>query len=190
MAALSVLCFAMLSCEVDSVTHVDANPEPSSVTYTIPKGAHSATNNPFKLVSASKIRFQAVFDSSAVYTTTDPVNQGDINKLYGLSDCSSDHQTNSARFGWRWYNNRLEVHAYTYYNKSRKSELVSTIEIGKPYTFELRLEDNKFVFELNGKTVSLPRACTGKGEGYQLYPYFGGDEVAPHEIKIEIKELL
>jgi hypothetical protein len=32
-------------------------------------------------------------------------------------------------------------------------------------------------------------ATTPKGQGYQLYPYFGGDETAPHDINIWIKNL-
>ena len=37
---------------------------------------------------------------------------------------------------------------------------------------------------------SLPRtSATSKAEGYKLYPYFGGDESAPHDIFIYIKEL-
>jgi hypothetical protein len=35
----------------------------------------------------------------------------------------------------------------------------------------------------------MPRlASTRKAKGYQLYPYFGGDEVAPHLINIWVKE--
>jgi hypothetical protein len=30
---------------------------------------------------------------------------------------------------------------------------------------------------------------TEKAEGYKLFPYFGGDETAPHNISIWIKEL-
>ena len=33
----------------------------------------------------------------------------------------------------------------------------------------------------------IPRACDMNYKRYYLYPYFGGDEVAPHTIKIKIK---
>lgn len=156
--------------------------------YTIKKGEQYSTNA-IKFVSASSMRFEATFDQSAVYTTAAASNQADINKLYGLSDGNTHHHTNSARFGWRWFNNRLEIHAYTYRNMARMSELVDIVELNKPYTYEIRLEDNKYIFVLNDKRVELPRAFTGKGEGYMLYPYFGGDEVAPHDIQIKIKDL-
>ncbi|WP_439882992.1 hypothetical protein ACSX1A_07445 [Pontibacter sp. MBLB2868] len=161
----------------------------SSGHYIIMKGEHSC-NNGLKSVSTKIMRFEVTFDSSAVYQTLDPRNQGDINKLYGLSDCNSLHHTNSARFGWRWFNNRLEILAYTYTNQQRSYQFISALQVGKPTICELRFEENQYVFLVNEVKVIMPRFCTGPGEGYLLYPYFGGDEVAPHEIHITVKELL
>ncbi|WP_242928061.1 hypothetical protein [Pontibacter vulgaris] len=188
-AAFSLLLLAGTACSSSKDSSNSAEPEPGTKIYTIKKGAHSSSS-PFKTVSTSLMRFEVVFDSTAIYSTSTPSNQADINKLYGLSDCKSDHHTNSARFGWRWYKNQLEIHAYTYKNKKRQSAYIGSVAIGKPAVYEIKIEDNEFVFTLNGVQTRLPRACNGIGEGYQLYPYFGGDEVAPHDIKIKIKELL
>ncbi|MEY4702167.1 MAG: hypothetical protein RIR96_64, partial [Bacteroidota bacterium] len=39
------------------------------------------------------------------------------------------------------------------------------------------------------RQVSIPRTATGSvANGYQLYPYFGGDETAPQLITIRIKD--
>ncbi len=36
----------------------------------------------------------------------------------------------------------------------------------------------------------MPRASTTvKSSGYKLYPYFGGDEFAPHDVRVWIKEV-
>jgi hypothetical protein len=36
----------------------------------------------------------------------------------------------------------------------------------------------------------MPRHCTGGvGIAYKLLPYFGGDEVAPQEIRIKIRNI-
>ncbi|WP_162426410.1 hypothetical protein [Pontibacter pudoricolor] len=180
--------FVLYSCKTDTVIPVATTSEPDTIVYTIKKGEHD-TKSPLTLRTVSTLKFEATFNASAVYQTIEKVNQADINKLYGISDCNTDHHSNSARYGWRWYNNHLEIHAYTYLNKVRKSELVGVVELNKPYSYEIQLLDNKYVFKLNDKTVELPRHCTGKGESYQLYPYFGGDEVAPHDITIAIKEL-
>ncbi|MER2998337.1 hypothetical protein [Pontibacter populi] len=158
-------------------------------TYLIQKGEHSATNNTFKSLRTNTLRFEAIFDQSAIYTSIDPVNQWDINKLYGMADCSSSHQTNSARFGWRWLNDQLEIHGYVYHNGNRASAYISTVDLNKAYTYELRLDGSNYIFRVNGAEITLPRGCSGTGNGYQLYPYFGGDEVAPHDITIKIRQL-
>ncbi|MBC5991645.1 hypothetical protein [Pontibacter cellulosilyticus] len=172
----------------DVAEHI-ALPEPTSVVYTIKKGSHASTNSSFKTVKAQKLRFEVTFDSTAIYTSIKPENQFDINKLYGLSDCSSHHQVNSARIGWRWSNNQLELHAYTYKGGSRKSEFITSITLGKPAFCELNLDEGKYKFSVDGKQVELPRGCSGSTDAYQLYPYFGGDEVAPHDITIRIRNL-
>ncbi len=188
--AILSLAISMSSCNLlPEVPDKPMSTIPETITYIIGKGEHSSTGNSFKKLNTQKMRFEVTFDNSAVYTTIDPANQGDINKLFGLSDCGNHHHTNSARFGWRWYNNKLEIHAYTYIAASRHYEYITSIPLNKPAVCELTLDNGKYIFNVNGVQVSLPRGCNGKMDSYQLYPYFGGDEVAPHEIKIHIKEL-
>lgn len=187
-AALCLLCLGA-ACQAPADTTLMPMPEQESVIYFIRSGAHYATSNPLKKTTTTRLKFEVTFDSSAVYTTVDLANQGDINKLYGVADCGAMHQTNSARFGWRWYNNQLEIHAYTYLNTKRQSAYMGTVALGRKSICELELGDQAYTFWLDGKQVTLPRACTGAGAGYQLYPYFGGDEAAPHDIQIIIREL-
>jgi hypothetical protein len=189
-AILSLALF-MSSCNLlPEPTETSITPEPETVTYVISKGEQSSSGSSFKKVNTQKVKFEVTFDNSAIYSTTDPANQSDINKLYGLSDCGNHHHTNSARFGWRWYNNQLEIHAYSYIAASRHTEYITSIPLNKPAICELTLSNGKYIFNVNGKQVTLPRGCGGKMDAYKLYPYFGGDEVAPHDIKISIKELL
>ncbi|NDK54497.1 hypothetical protein GWO68_01075 [Pontibacter sp. BT213] len=183
---LSVI--ALSGCQTATVTPAPVPEEIKPVVYTIKKGQHDS-NAPFQIRNVSSLKFEATFNASAMYETAVKENQADINKLYGVADCHTDHHTNSVRFGWRWFNDQLEIHAYTYRNKERQSKLLGVVELNKTYTYEIVLADNKYIFKLNGETVELPRNCNGKGEGYQLYPYFGGDEVAPHDVTIAIREL-
>ncbi|MBX0332050.1 hypothetical protein K3G39_02250 [Pontibacter sp. HSC-14F20] len=180
-----------VSCEVETttLTETDSNiPEPPATTYTIKKGGHTGQSQ-FRLVDTTTIRFEATFDSSAIYNTAIPNNQADINKLYGLSDCDTDHHTNSARFGWRWYEGRLEIHAYTYSNKKRNTAYITSVQPGQANTYELALVEKGYIFKVNDTQVALPRSCNTASSHYQLYPYFGGDETAPHDITINIREL-
>jgi hypothetical protein len=42
---------------------------------------------------------------------------------------------------------------------------------------------------VNDKTTAMPRTSKAAvAKGYKLFPYFGGDETAPHDINIWVKE--
>ena len=87
-------------------------------TFKIPEGKHYSTRAIESLQSTS-LAFQVLFDSSAVYQTIDPIQQFSTNKLLGFADCNSLHHENSARFGWQWVNNELQILAYNYVNGER-----------------------------------------------------------------------
>jgi len=160
------------------------------VTYTIKAGSHEVENNSNALFTSSSLRFQAIFDSSCIYRTVVPENQNDINKLMGFSDCSSQHQTNSARFGWNWRDNALRIYAYNYVDGQRQEKELGTVELGKTTSFSMKTSGNSYTFTFNGIETTMPRQCSGgTGVSYKLLPYFGGNEPAPHEIKIKIRTL-
>jgi hypothetical protein len=160
------------------------------VVYEIPAGAHHASPSSFQpLINISMLKFKARFDSSAIYKTLQTQNQPDINKLYGMSDCSGNHQLNSARFGWRWYNDELQIWAYAYVNQARKAAFIKSVALGSSNMYELTFTDSTYTFKVGETAVSISRHCHNKASGYRLYPYFGGDEVAPHRITIEIEEI-
>ena len=185
-------CLAFCNKTVEPVT---GKKEPSLVNsgyieYLIPRNQHYATENGYKTVKKEQLRFMAVFDSSCIYTSQVRENQQDINKLYGFSDCGSGHSVNSARFGWLWNGSAIELYAYCYINGVRTSLLLDTVAIDQQNTLAIQVKAHQYIFECNGKTTAISRHCaTGAIEGYQLYPYFGGDETAPHNIHIYIKEI-
>lgn len=156
--------------------------------YVIRTGEQHATLT-YETAELSKLKFKALFDSSSIYKTVDPANQADINKLYGLSDCNSYHHNNSARFGWRWYDNQLEIWAYSYVNGERLSVFIDTVAPGTFNNYEILFTENKYLFRLNSKEIEMERACQAKATGYKLFPYFGGNETAPKDISIWIQEL-
>ncbi|MFD2999117.1 hypothetical protein ACFS7Z_01995 [Pontibacter toksunensis] len=191
-AAAFMFCCAFQSCHIipDALAPVEQDSVPISTIYTIKEGSHHAEQNPFMQRNVNKVRFTATFDSTAIYAFRDTANQRDMNKLYGLADCNTSHHSNSVRFGWRWYKNRLEVHGYTYNNKALVAGFIGLVKVGKASVYEITLEDSAYVLTLDGKSVKFPRACSGTANGYKLYPYFGGDEVAPHDVTIAIQEFL
>jgi hypothetical protein len=68
--------------------------------------------------------------------------------------------------------------------------LIGDYPINSEWRCEIQVKNSQYSFSVNGNSISLPRtSSTPSAIGYQLYPYFGGDETAPHDIKIKIKEL-
>ncbi len=158
--------------------------------YTIKEGKQFCDQSTFSSVEYAELKFVVKFDSSAIYTTTNPSNQYDINKLYGFSDNNSVHQKFSARFGWRWSDKALHIFAYVYNDGIRISKELGTVQIGEENTCSVRVLDQRYVFLLNKISDTLHRSSTtSAGVGYKLFPYFGGNEFAPHDINIKIKEL-
>jgi hypothetical protein len=158
--------------------------------YHIPQGEHYSDQSGFVPVAYKEQKFLVRFDSTAIYQTIDPVNQYDINKLYGFSDNGKQHHEFSARIGWRWSDGALRLFGYIYNNTVVSYEEITTVSIGVQHTCSIRVAGNSYVFSVNNKTITMPRESAGDtATGYKLYPYFGGDETAPHAINIRIKEL-
>lgn len=158
--------------------------------YIIRQGNHYAEGNIPKLISNTALHFMAKFDSSCIYTTINPDNSGDINKLYGFSDCGNGHQESSARVGWVWNGQVVELYAYCYAGGIRSSRKIGAVAIGEVKELAIAVNGNQYVFICDGQQTVMTRYCnTPAYNGYQLYPYFGGDETAPHDIHVFIKEL-
>ena len=185
------------SCEKSAEALIEkATTSPNTVTangftkFTIKKGQHFAEGNAYKAVELSEMKFAVKFDSTAIYRTAASENQYDINKLYGFSDNNADHHQYSARFGWRWSNNALRLFAYIYNNGSVLSKELKAISLGTEVTCSIIVTSTSYIFTVDGVSQGLPRlASTPKAKGYQLYPYFRGDETAPHDVNVYIKSL-
>jgi len=189
-----ILLFSSCNKSADGIISKEKHPStviPSGfVKYTIQSGQHYADQSVYKAIETSEMKFIAKFDSSAIYQTVLAENQDDINKLYGFSDNNANHHQYSARFGWRWSNDALRLFAYIYNESSVTSRELTTVQIGTEINCSIRITGNSYLFTVNNLTQTLPRtSITTKALGYQLFPYFGGDESAPHNVNIWIRSL-
>lgn len=166
-------------------------PVDSTINYLIKAGNHYCQQSRLEYTTKSKLVFLATFNESATYKTADPAKQSDINKLYGFSDCNSSHQTNSARFGWNWYNDSLRIYAYYYRSGVMYSQPMGIAQVNQTNLYKIQIQSGQYIFSFNDNQYIATRGCTDTTtlERYQLYPYFGGTEVAPHDITITIQEL-
>jgi hypothetical protein len=160
------------------------------VQYTIAEGKQYCDQNVYTASTYSEQKFVVRFDSSAVYKTVASSNQVDINKLFGFSDNNAQHHQYSARIGWRWSNNALRLFAYVYNDGVVSYKELTTVAIGAEINCSIKVSGNSYVFTVGDKVDTMPRtSTTEQAVGYKLYPYFGGDEMAPHAISIWIKEI-
>lgn len=169
---------------------VTPDPPVTYVQYHIARGEHYSDQSTFAPVSYKEQKFLVKFDSSAVYQTIDAANQYDINKLYGFSDNGKQHHEFSARIGWRWSDGALRLFGYIYNNTVVSYQEIGAVSIGEQHTCSIKVNGSSYIFTVDGKSITMPRESAGDmATGYKLYPYFGGDETAPHDMTIFIKEL-
>jgi hypothetical protein len=190
--ALAFISFTSCQKAVDSVKdRFGGNASTTQfVEHLIVAGGHNTNNNGYRAVNTSAMNFIVKFDNSAMYQTVIPDNQHDINKLYGFSDNNQEHHLYSARIGWRWINNALSLFAYVYNNGVMTSQEIIQVPLDQEINCSIKVQGSQYLFTVSGMQVTMPRAATTEtAVGYQLYPYFGGDETAPHDIRIQIKDL-
>jgi hypothetical protein len=199
-------------------------PGPRWNTHTIARGAHGASvqqgeSAPAPLLGVTRAAgrtYHLIFDSSARYVITDPVepeDQLDWNKLPGLSDCGDlDLAENGLMFAWRWRPDLtprvLEVNAYANNDGEHlwpEEPLLALtraqVDGRRPLWFRLRISNDGQSYEftlrtrLAGqeivRTAELPRACPGRGRDLRKWAggfYFGGTSVAPQRIRAYVHE--
>ena len=174
--------------DVSAVKEIERKPGEYS-TFTIQRGAHYCDQNPVRSVMTSEMKFMVKFDSSAIYQTELPENQYAVNKLWGFSEGTNNHY-NSARIGWSWTDNALRLYGYVYVSGQLYYQEITPVSIGTEISCSIKPAGEIYLFTVNGISVNLPRGISGSpASGYQQYPYFGGNETAPHLITILIKSL-
>lgn len=177
---------------------------PRETLYTIEAGHHFSNESRVVNVKGKSLRFKVRFDQSAIYSLgrnpdgSQVENQWDINKLYGFSE-GWDNQRQSARFGWAYVDSALRLYGYVHdthklaFQTEVHSVELGKIEIDKTYDCEVAIgepAENIYKFTLQGITKTLPRSIQAPEiQGFLQYPYFGGDELAPHQIRIWITQL-
>ena len=199
-------------------------PGPRGNTHTIRRGDHGATvergaSAPAPLLGVTRVpgrTYHLIFDSSARYVITDPVepqDQLDWNKLPGLSDCAQyDLAVNGLMFAWRWRTDLtprvLEINAYANNHSvhlwPEEPLLALTraqIDGQRPIWFRLRISNDGQSYEFTVRTrlageeivrtAELPRACPGRGRDVRKWAggfYFGGTSTAPQRIRAYVHE--
>lgn len=194
MRTMFIICLVLaVACEKDELQNpllpVGAVPK-NWVVYGIDSGNHYSNQNLFQTFKADSLAFLFAFDSSAVYQTINPANQSSWNKLFGFADCNSHHHTNSVRLSWRYKSGvGIELAGYYYSGAVRTWQVLATIQPADTLGAFIYTTDSTYELQVGNHQISSARGCTGQPAGYLLYPYFGGTEPAPQNIRIFVQHL-
>jgi hypothetical protein len=139
------------------------------------------------------LTFQAFFHSDAAYLTTDPVNQHDWNKLMGIT--AVDIHGNSIRTGWRYEpsTDQIELGFYGYRDGVRVSQQLTEVDLEEWVDVTLEFTEDRYYAEVNGHAheVAGPSdpGLFDRTTWVLRTAYFGGDETAPHDIHIDVRDV-
>jgi len=163
----------------------------------IKKGKHHASGLRLRPYLGKRIiSWRVNMDISCLYSAIND-DSGDLNKLCGIS--CGNHHNNSLRFAWRPDFNQpgqIMIFAYWYVKGERWSLYIGNICHNVDYYFELTIGTPTVAFSfarveksgnITDRRVSfvkykLPQPAIG----YYLWPYFGGNNTTPHDMRIDL----
>lgn len=173
--------------------------------YLIEQGEHGAKGTHMKLYSGGDLVIQGSFDKSCLYDSLAFDQERDINKLIGFSQgffpkykkgkWIPAHHRNSVRIGWRpSLDGEFELFLYTYQDGKRNARFITNVEAGQEWKISfLPVVYNNLLVSVkvqrdSGEITedSLSMGGFFNNWGYMLFPYFGGDSPAPHDMKIRL----
>ena len=155
---------------------------------TIPAGQHAPFRLPSFVWSMQVIRYDVLFTDTCMYRINEQ-DRGDINKLFGIGYWPHHHK-NSVRFGWNYKGgDDIAIYAYWYLNGERASKYLGYVKIGMRHTFAIMPSEKWHTLQVQGRGIACTVPVPGARYGYHLRPYFGGNQVAPHDITIMMDKL-
>ncbi len=166
--------------------------------FNIKKGKHYPKGIHLGITFKKYIKFICSFDKSCLYDLGDNDNY-DVNKLYGFST-TWFHQIQSGRVGWRCIDGEnIQIVTYSYNDGVRSLDDIDVLGEVKPnenficsitddedsytYTFEKVDDPNSYVIAKDKKQKDWFIFH------YLLYPYFGGNRTAPHDMEIYLRRI-
>jgi len=165
--------------------------------YLIKNGHHKPVGIHLGLTFTNKITFKASFDPSCLYHFGD-VDDYDTNKLCGFSS-TWNHMIQSARVGWRSLDGKtIQILTYTHSQHQISLNEIYILGVVNPNeVFYCTIENVRYMFRYsfqkenysNIVTLSNIKTPDWFPFHYYLFPFFGGNKTAPHDMKIYLKTL-
>ena len=93
--------------------------------------------------------------------------------------------------GWRYINGNIELCWLRHEEGRHSSATIRIIDVDEVYRATIDIETFYYIITIDDDTTLVRRRPEGNWgliRRYYLYPYFGGNEYAPHDITIRIKD--
>lgn len=137
------------------------------------------------------------FNETARYDLPGTEDDEDVNKLFGFGYFKGGHHQDSARYGWYYdnYSGQVVICAYCYVNGKRIIKELCAAAMDKEYMCSIDVIENTYSFTVTnpynqysmygGQDIEFTHH---KKWSYRLGCFFGGNQPAPHEMRIKIKK--
>lgn len=165
--------------------------------YLIKKGNHYADITLGNRISSlgwkvkrTSIRFR--FHKECWWAPPRNDNDRDLNKLCGIG-YGLNHQKNSVRLAWVPdfnVNGKINIYGYIYDERADGNHLsafIHSVQVETNNTALITNSGSKYEFLVNGKFAEMPNTHADPSLCFMLYPYFGGNNTAPHDMVIELE---
>ena len=120
-------------------------------------------------------------------------DDGDLNKLAGIG-YGTNHHNNSVRITWLPdfdHQGVIKLYGYTYDERKTDpkfaSQHICDVNVMQPCTASIVSQNNKYTITVNGSSITMDNSITDPNLCFRLYPYFGGNNTAPHDMTIELE---
>lgn len=172
--------------------------------FLLKKGKHSSTPRKFRIYACTtKFEWNVKFSRECWYEK-EKVEFTGVNKIRGVS-FGIHHEkpwgkwkltkwlVNSALIGWQPQFNDLEkekISLYLYYdvNGIEYREIFKTVKVDEEFKITYTIKDDGVYININDESTQYRmRTKTWLRLGYHLFPYFGGQSTAPHDMVVTIK---
>jgi hypothetical protein len=167
--------------------------------YLIKKGNHYASVSIFRKIGGigwkiTSLKMRFVFREECWWAPPRNNDDNDLNKLAGIG-FGTNHHSNSVRLAWiPDFTSRgvIKIYGYTYDGKKEAPQFVSqyitSVHTGE--TCEAAIESHgNYDITVNKVTIHMDNIRQDPNLCFHLYPYFGGNNAAPHDMIIDLEYL-
>jgi len=157
-------------------------------TYSLKEGTHYSLHLPKFCYNRKELDVEVRFHKTCWFPLILPDDYA-INKLVGWS--FGRHHKNSFRCGWRPAGKEgyIDLFFYIYNDGERFEKFLATIQCGNTYGFKMKWHPEGCIsIGASEKEVLVGGIFFNKAPklGYFLFPYFGGKNPTPHDMKIDL----